>query len=177
MTVAAGTASLAQESLRVTLADATAFRALLSPAMTQAQALARIYLEGLPPPGSGHVHTKTELEALRPYAIIWTDPSNGLRMELDAIDSFASHGRLMVRIEQNAPSGLGSEPTSDANLQFRNSIGQIMDDVAALVAPRQAGYLAVTAIDLEEGIYWNHPKVEPAFGVYQGAVLAVEWSD
>lgn len=177
MTVPAGCLSLAQDALRTILADCTAFRELTSPAMDQAGALARIYQEGLPVPANGRTHTKTELTTYRPYAIIWTDPSRGFIATAEAASAdgtdFLDAGRLILEIERNATDDANDEPSSEDNLTWRNAVGKIIDDLKGLAG--QSSYLCIEAIEVEEGTYWNHPKLAKTHGVYQGVKLAIAW--
>jgi hypothetical protein len=172
MTTPAGSLSLAQDHLRTMLADAAAFRTWCS-AADQAAALAKIFHEGLPKPANGETHTRAELENYRPYAVIFTDDQNGFSRNLDAEGSFEASGRLKLRLYQTADDDAGDEPTSDANLRFKNAVGAILDDLCAAVAT--AGYLAFERIRVDAGPYWAHPKLVPDQGVWQGVEIGIDW--
>ncbi len=175
MTAPAGTISLAQQALKTTLADVTAFRTFAD-AGDQAAALARIHMEGLPKPGDGRQHTRTELETYRPYAVIFTDDPRGLIKTVDAHSGafdFAAAGRLKLRIFQDAVDQYDNGPTADANVVFKNHVGEIIDGLCGLAG--QGGYLAFERIALDEGPYWGHPKLAPSQGVWQGAEIGIEW--
>jgi len=175
MTTPAGCLSLAEENLRLTLADATAFRTWCG-AADQAAALARIYREGLPAPQHGDNYTAEELSLYRPYAVVFTLEQAGLTKTLDSISAhyeFAAQGRLKLRLYQNCPGGFNDQPTSDANIQWKNSIGQIIDGLCDLAG--QAGYLACSEIRVDAGPYWAHPKKVPVEGLWQGVELGIAW--
>ena len=123
MTTPSGSISLAQQNLKVSLADCTAFRTWCG-ASDQAAALARIHLEGLPDPPEGQqTYTAEQLRALRPYAIVNTKPAGGFSLALAAFGAHGDYdaaGKLEVQIFQNCPATLDNDPSSDANLQFAN---------------------------------------------------------
>ncbi len=145
--------------------------------MDQAAALASIYHEGLPKPADGSTHTKAELEALRPYAIIWTDPDGGYATQSDSAPSsaggFVSAGSLLVEIERNSTDGAEDEPTSAANLDWRNAVGKIIDDLCDLSGTES--YMILESITLDHGPYWNDRASAETHGIYQGVRLAVRW--
>jgi hypothetical protein len=176
MTSPAGPLSLAAEYFRTALADSTAARTWLD-ADNQAEALARIHHHGLPGPANGREYTLAELQTYRPYAVVFAAEQNGFRATLEAAgDGFEYQraGRLVARLYQNCPDALTDEPSSDANLQWSNTIGQIIEDL--LASSGKAGYLAFTALAVTAGPFWNHPKAAPAQGVWQGVELAVDWT-
>lgn len=176
MTEPAGCISLAQHYLRQMLADTAAVRTWLD-VDNQAAALLKIHHEGLPPPADNAAeHTRAELVGYRPYIVVFTGEDNGLTLSHDAggpAFEYAESGRLTVRLYQNCPDGHGSEPSSDANLQFKNSVGLIIDGLAAKSGG--AGYLAIERLTLSDGPYWGHPDLAPSQGIWQGADLAIEW--
>ena len=136
---ASGPLSTADDRLIQTLADAAAFRTWCS-AADQAEALARIHQDGLPSPAA-ETYTPAELNTYRPFAICWTEPDGGFRVEKDAVGGavweYRDGGRMAAYLEQQAPD---LEPGPLART-VKNSIGDIIDDVLALAG--QAGYLAV----------------------------------
>ena len=176
MTEPAGCLSLAESYLKTMLANVPAFQTWAG-AADVAAALLKIHLEGLPKPADGaDSHTRAELEAYRPYAVIWMAEDNGLTLEHDATGAlfgFTDSGRLMLRLEQDCPDGVGDQPSSDANLQFKNSIGLIVDGLCALAGT--AGYLAFERISVFDGPYWAHPDAVPGHGIFQGVELLFEW--
>ncbi len=171
MTSPAGCLSLAQEYLRATLAASSNWQAAVG-AQDADGALGRIYHEGLPAPSDRKAYTLQELMGLRPYAVVWTAEESGFTRSYESSDSFDDSGQLRIRIERNSPDNLNDEPTSDANVQFRNLIGQIIDDLCDLRGG--AGYLAFLTITLQE---WHRsdPVDAETWGVTQGALILVEW--
>lgn len=176
MTEPAGCLSLAEQYLKVMLANVTAFRTWTE-TESEEEALAKIHLEGLPKPAADKdCHTRAELEAYRPYAVVFTGEDNGLTKWHDATGAlfeFVESGRLMLRLEQDCPDGVGDQPSSDANLQFKNTVGLIIDGLCALAGT--AGYLAFERITVADGPYWSHPDAVPGQGLFQGCELLAEW--
>ena len=173
----AGCLSLAQEALRVMLSKCPHFQGLTDPAMTEEQALAAIYHEGLPKPADGVHHTLAELVGYRPFALVYFDPDRGFAAQEEAVSAdgfdFVVVGRMFIELERNATDEANDEPSSEDNLTWRNAVGQIIDDLRALAG--QTGYLCVTRIELVEGISWNHPALAKTHGVFQFAKLAMTY--
>lgn len=176
MTTPTDSYTLAQDYLRTMLADCPAVRTWMD-VSTQAAALLRIHHEGLPAPAGGaDEHTAAELVAHRPYIILWTDEERGYTLTLDGAgghDEFSDSGRLKLRLVQNAPDTVGDEPTSEANHTWRQTIGQILDDLCDLSG--LAGYLSFRGISVEYGPFWSHPKVAATQGVWQAVEIAITW--
>lgn len=171
MTSPAGCLSLAQEYLRATLAASSTWQTECK-AGDAGQAAKRIYHEGLPAPSNRQAYTLLELQSLRPYAVIWTAEQAGFARSYESSDSFDEGGQLQIRIERNSPDNLNDEPTSDANVVFRNLIGEVIDDLCDLQGG--AGYLAFRRVALQEW-YRSDPVDAETWGVTQGALLLVEW--
>jgi len=168
----AGCLALAKDTLKATLGDCASFRTWVGASGddVQAQALNRIHKDDLPPPEDSNVYTLAELQALRPFAIIYT--AGGFRKEYDASPAeFENTGTLAVLLEQDVPERIKNDPAAIAD-EFETVIGQIMDDLCALVD--QAGYLTITAINLPEEWVRSDPKSEPDFGDAAMAMLFVE---
>ena len=168
----AGPISLAESVLRTTLADCTHFRSWVG-AANQAQALDRIYLDGLPPPANNaDSHTLSELQALRPFAVIYTEEQRGWRTRQNAAGTrhwFIHSGSLTVRFEQDSPSDALDDP-GELDRRFRNTIGQIVsteDDAnpGLLELAGTPGYLAITGIEASGPFRSDDdqvPDVEPS---------------
>lgn len=174
-TAAANSISLAQENLRLSLAACAAVQTWMG-VLTAELAAAKIYHHGLPEPDDGHVYTREELEDLRPYIVVFTAERQGFQLDLAAMDDgfqFAAQGKLRARLYQNCPNGYDDQPTSDANMQFTNTLGAILDGLAGLAG--SGGYFAPHLIRLEDGPFWPHPKAVPDEGLWQGAELYFEW--
>ncbi len=175
-----GSISLAQENLRQTLSNVSAWQALCGAPddpLDQAAALAKIYHEGLPKPADDKpVHSREELIALRPYAVVFLPEGSGFRRIQDAISDsfeFQSMGAMRLRLYRNCPESFDSEPSGEANLDWKNVIGNIIDGLCALAG--QADYLAFDQIGIVAGPYWGHPQDVPTLGVWQGVELELTW--
>ena len=176
MTAASGPISIAQEALRTTLAACSAFRTWVS-ADDATAALKRIHHFTLPTPaaGEGGEYELLELKALRPYAVCFTAARQGFRYGLAAVGNgfeFRGSGRLELRLVQNAPHGI-LEPTAEADLLFRNTIGDILDDMCELAGT--GGYLAFNNIAIEDGPYWPGAAQRTAQGLWQAVELSLDW--
>src|SRR3989304_17006 len=113
------------EVFRNTLADSGAFRTWVN-APTRAEALERIYYEGYPPPGDGVAHILEELLHLRPCAIVWLEPLEGVRGEKGSSGSgdanFAHSGAVMVKLIQDIDPAIAADP-GEISRRFCNTAG------------------------------------------------------
>jgi len=178
MTAAAGCISLAEEALRKTLAESATFQGLVG-AADATEALDSIYVDGLPAPASGDVHTLAELESLRPYAVIFTAERNGLTRIAEAGGNqlyFNQSGKLSLRLIRDCPDGYGDAPSSAANRTWRTLAGKIMDEVGELAAAaNDADMLAITNIALVEGPSWPSPNLAATQGLFQQIEFTVTY--
>lgn len=176
MTTPAGSLSLAQEYLRATVAASATFQALVG-ADSAAEAIERIYHNGLPKPANGQTHTKAELQAYRPYGVVYTTEKQGFSRSVESVSGhfdFAESGQLTLKLVRESPDSAGDDPTAAANLDWTNLIGQIIDEMCDLAG--LADYLAFHTISLVEGPYWpQHPKLIETQGLWQGVELLVQW--
>jgi len=177
MTAPAGCISLAQDYWRKTLAGSATLQVWAgvhtdpSPATA---VLERIHHEALPPPDSGGEYTLSELQSLRPYVIVWTEEESGFELnisDMDASQGFVESGSLRAELVQDVPSEIADDP-AEVDLQFRNTVGQILDDMAALAG--QAGYLAFTRI-VASGPHRAHPEHVTDMGDFQVYELLAFW--
>jgi len=166
--------SLAQEGLRVMLGDCATFRGLCG-ADDREEALSHLHHEGLPAPAEGSEHSKQELEAYRPYGVIYTDERNGFKRRRASTGSFASSGRLKLRLYRSCPEAYEDEPTSDANLDWKNLIGQIVAELCALAIAGGPEHLAFDDIAVDFGPYWSGPELAVTQGVWQAVELGIGW--
>lgn len=165
--------NLAVKFFRDMLADAPAFQTWTGTA-NQTAALARIHYEGLPDPSDGKKHTIAELTALRPYAIVYIRDQAGYSRSFISTSTFSQTGTIVCTIEQTAPSGLGSDPSSDANKQWANTIGAIIDGLATLQASQVAEYLDLHVIRLvNRG--WVPQNKASSQGLFQRATLEIDF--
>ena len=174
MTTPVGCISLAENHLKTMLADSTEFRTWVE-AIDQASALDDIYIEALPAPADKRVHTLVELTALRPYAIIWTDPEDGFSMSHVATSStfdFSEAGVLMMRFIDDVLPSIETDPAEIA-LRFKNHIGLILDDFKSLAG--LGTYLAIDRVGIDLGPYRSDEDDQGTQGDYVGVDLRVEW--
>jgi hypothetical protein len=172
---AAGCISLAEEYLRTTLADCAAFRVFVG-AAGPSQARERIHLDTLPAPdGGADEHPLSELQELRPFAIVYTAEVDGLRATADAVSDareFHYGGRLGIHLERDVPPEIAGDP-QEVSRTFKNAVGQIIDGLAALAGT--AGYLDSQTISLSAGPLRAHPDNYPTEGDHQWAIVEIEW--
>ncbi|GAG46888.1 unnamed protein product [marine sediment metagenome] len=148
MTDPAGPLSLTKQAAKVTLADSATFRTLVG-AANQAEALAHIYTDALPPPAAGREHTLAELEAYRPFALLSIDPEgDGASATADAVGTgreYSWGGRIRLEIEQDIADDDAADPAEIA-LKCENTLGAIVAEMLELagVAP----YLSITSVSV-----------------------------
>lgn len=174
MTAPAGSIMLAQDNAKNTLADVPAFQTWAG-AADQAEALARIYHDGLPPPADRESYTKAELELYRPCALIWTDQDGGFSTEAvstsgNVFDATA-FGKIMISIEENVPADIAHD-LAEIDIRFKNSVGLIMDGLWDLFGG--AGYLACLKMDMD-GPQRVQPDNEHDQGDWMIAILTLTW--
>lgn len=69
-----------------------------------AAALSHIYRDFLPEPADKNEHTLAELQAMRPFAMVWQSESNGWHARRNAATScFKISGMIVVRFEWDVP--------------------------------------------------------------------------
>lgn len=116
-----------QQLLAKTLADCAEFRNLVG-ATTHAEAFARIWHESLPPPAGGaRKYTLAELEAYRPYALVFTRDPDG--MAVDRVGSpngpWSDRGAVWIRLVLDVPDGMDEYPVLLDHL-VKQLVGRIM---------------------------------------------------
>jgi hypothetical protein len=167
-----GVLSEAEDLLATTLADCTEFRTLVDED-EQPAVLANIYNDVLPEPAGG-TYTLAELQALRPYALLWTSPDNGYRSRADSAgdgNDFVEGGEIILKLERAVTDG-ESVSQAQSDRDWNDIVGSIirqMHDLAGL-----SGYLNIVAIrqlvcGRSEQAMWKN------YGHVQTTVLAVEW--
>ncbi len=177
MTTAATNAlALAQNHLRVSLADCATFRAWVGATGDDAQQQARdrIHDEGLPEPPLGVVYSLEEIQALRPHAIIST---LSFRSEHDSSGSgfgFAHSGILVLRLEQDVPTDIAND-MAEIGRRFTNLVGAIWDELEALSGG--GGYLAIESIDMGEPFGRSAEQDAESIGDFVRVELTITWSE
>lgn len=177
MTTPSGSMNLSVKYFRDMLAASPAFQTWTgTPDSTGA--LERIYYEGLPAPANSIRYTRGELEDYRPYALVYIADEGGFTRDILATTSFDEAGIVVLTLEQTAPTNLGDDPSSDANIQWSNSIGEIVDGLATLRAAMTNAvtdqYLAFDRLRLmARG--WASKDQQVAQGLFQRAIIAVDF--
>jgi len=170
MTEPAGRLMLAQNYLKATLAASATFQTWVE-AEDATEALGSIHHDGLPDPTDPDKgYTAAELTALRPYALIWTQEQAGFSLARTAYETWQESGRLKLLLIQDVPAAIATD-IAEADLRWKNTIGQIIDDLAALAGG--AGYLAIARIDLDDGPFRLVPDKQPEQGDAQGVELGI----
>lgn len=163
---AQGNYALRELHLAAGLADCPAFQALcgVSGDTAAAGAASRIHFKRvLPLPANGDEYSLAEIQALRPYAVIWTQDS---AVDWDASPGVGGHHRagLRIRLCRNVPDELTEQ---QVDMSWDNIVGLILDQL--LLRSGRAGFLAASyAID-PEGWYRSHPNDWVSEGDYQMA--------
>jgi hypothetical protein len=177
MTAAAGTVSLAQDYLATMLADCPTWRTWVG-ADDRPKALGHIYIEELPPPPNrGAEYAGNQLVALRPFALISTDETDGLERARVGVNddggySFDERGRLRILIEDNVAEA-DADDAAAADRTFKNALGQVLDELCGLAG--KAGYVALTRVRLAFGPVRAAEELVAEQGDHIWAVLALEW--
>lgn len=127
MTDPAGSVSKAQENLRGSLADSTAFRTWVgaSGPSAQQQALNRIHHESLPPRTTGEAYGLVELQGMRPFCLLSTIRFH--KRKIAAFD-FGEEGTLALHFEEDVAVEIVSNE-GEIGRRIMNSVGQILDDI------------------------------------------------
>jgi len=177
LTAASGPIALAETYLAAQLANAAAFRTWAG-AADVAAALARIDYHAIDAPADGNTHTKAELQTARPFAVIYTAPSSGYSLRMDAVSDdyeFLDGGSIIIQLEQDVPEALQAN-TADNNAEIMrrmlNSLGNILADVAAQSG--QAGRLNIMGLEVEALARSEGDEIE-AEGDYLMAIIRVDW--
>lgn len=169
VTPAAGVFSLAQELLRVSIADSATFRTLVD-ADTQAKALERIHLDELPPAKSKKGYEKKELQQYRPYVILWAGGYRGQHSATGSAYEYERSGAFKVQFVLDIDQEV-SHNGGEVGRRFMNTVIQIVEDMLALSG--QAGYLAIEDFDIAEA--WTRTAEEQLETEGDAATIEVEF--
>ena len=163
-----------QNLLRTTLAASSTFQSLVGAGNANA-ALARIYHDAWPKPASGQPsHSLAEITAIRPAAIVYTDPDDGFVTERDAMgDDLCWHqqGTVHAIIFRNVPDADKDNP-SKVDTDFRVVIGGILADLIA--TSETAGYLACRRLTVD-GPHRTAVEDLNAIGDAQAYDIRIDW--
>lgn len=164
----------AQNIARATLAACAAFQSLVD-AADATEALARIYHDAFPSPQSQRAeHTRAELTALRPCAVVYTEDNQGWVVERDAAgneDCWNASGIVHLVIFRNVPEADEFLP-SKVDTDFRTIIGNIAGEIIGL--SETAPYLAANRIVMSGPNRTPFTELKD-IGDAQQAELLVSW--
>lgn len=167
----------AQDILKTTLANSAAFQVFVD-ADDATEAAQRIYHDAVPLPAA-QSYTLDELNELRPYALLFTDPSGGFRSDKVAMgdssgDCWNSSGTLIMYLVRTVPAASegATNPLSDVDTSFRTIIGNVLADLAEM--SETAGMLASRSF-LVDGPYRNDPVKQKNEGDEQMAIVTIRW--
>jgi hypothetical protein len=169
-----GSIGIAQGALRDMLADSPAFRAWTG-ALDHPAAKARVYEEGLPPPADPkHGYSLEEWAAYRPYAVLWTDRSQGLQFRRSSSTGFSDSGRLVLYLQQHTPVEVAAD-TAECERRWIRTLDRILGDLIAMAGESGIrSYLDIRQITLEE-VYQNDPEQKATEGEFQTAIISISW--
>lgn len=167
--------------LATTLANCHALQTWGGNDWTAAEALARIYHHALPVPAGGLEHTLAELQAYRPFVLIWTEQGDGLEIVRDTAGpdwAPQSRGHLVACLEQSTPADLVNDPSA-AERDFESMIGRLMgsgnpDQPGLYELSGRPQYLPITRIAYR-GIARTANEDVTEIGDAQRAWLDIHW--
>lgn len=140
---------------------------------------AAVYHHHLPEPANKISHTKTELAALRPFIMLWTNDRDGITWTRDTAGPdacAASDGELVIRFERNTPANMSP---SLAARDFENLIGRLAKGTAAapglIDLAGDPQYLPLVELRLVEHSRTLPEKIND-IGDAQRAYLLATWS-
>lgn len=164
----------AQNIARATLAACAAFQTLVE-AIDATEALEHIYHDAFPSPESERAeHTRAELTALRPCAVIYTEDNQGWVVSRDAMgneDCWNARGIIHVLLYRNVPEADEFNP-SKVDTDFRTVIGDIAEGIIGL--SETAPYLAARKLTVS-GPTRTPLKELKDIGDAQAAEILIEW--
>lgn len=167
-TAASKCLSLSAENMRKTLANSATFQTLVGAASATA-ALDSIYRWALPKPTSGQQYTLSEIQGLRPYAII---SRRGYAAKPKGAGAYGESGTFEVELVRDIPEFLWDD-AAEILMTWENTVGGIIDDLKALAGTE--GNLIIGDITTDDGPWRNHPGEWPTKGRIQGESIIVDW--
>lgn len=183
MDAASGPIAKAKQNFRSMLSRCTALQEIDGASFTAAELLERIYLDGLPPPANNaDTHTRSELEQLRPFAIVWMPSNRGFVTRHSANggpQSFDPSGVLAADIYRTVPEDEQGDPAA-ADRSFENALGLIIQSLdnaepgLAELSAKDENTLQLGSIMLEDVARCSADEI-PAAGDYQVARIVVTW--
>lgn len=131
----------AKNTFKVTLADCAVFRTWVDASGDdiQVQALNRIYKDAAPPPADGDKYTLAELQALRPFALLWTEPGFQKLQDASAMQC-SNDGAIRVGLEQDVPDRICTDFGAIAD-EFELFLETVINQMLDLSGGPGGGYL------------------------------------
>jgi hypothetical protein len=167
-----------QDCLRRMISRCVALQSWSGNTFTEAQLLDRVYLDAIPEPAVGSVHTLEELQALRPFVLVGINSESPIRIQRDAMgggSSFTPSGSLVMMIEQ-ATEG-------DTEAEIDRNFATKLESFLFSGNPSQPGLIdqldAADSIAIQEihgeGIFRVQPEDEVSKGSAQRAYFRIDW--
>lgn len=139
-----------------------------------------IHFDGLPPADPGPDHSLSELNALRPFALIWAEQSGGLRLRSATAGNCCPlpSGVIVVQLEIPVPDALADDPTALAQ-DLAQKLGRIMRtadpaEPGMFELSGLSGYLPLNEIQLF-GYVRSDTKAAAELGDFVVAELQLTW--
>lgn len=169
-TAAAGSLSLAQYNLRVAVSKSSTFKTWTGET-TDADALARVYDEALPPPETGTEYDVDDLAELKPYALVCTQSFKRAADSMTDGPYANASGVLALMLVQDVASG--DTDLGEISRKFQNVIGGIIDDLWTY--SQTAGAFVPKTIAMNQPWYRSSNEDMPGMGDELGVILLIEW--
>lgn len=182
METAAGPIALSKSLLRTMISKCSALQSWDGFTFTEAELLERVYLDALPaPPDFKPEYTREQMEALRPFVLVYMPPIGGFGMNANSAGSVcgaSAFGSFIVELHRNVKPDEAADPGA-VDRSFENTIGQFVSTNAMNMPglwqlSRYQTYLELRAVELLE-VYRAHPDDVPSKGDFQIATLLVQW--
>jgi hypothetical protein len=161
------------EKFRTMLGDAPEFQTWTD-TPDAARALLRIHYEKPPPPKNKESYTHEELEAMRPFAVVYTADTGGFLWTLDSVDTIQQEGTIILELEQTAKESSGSDPDAEALMDWSNAIGLIAESLRDLRVGLSSEHLMFIRMRLMwRG--WATKDQAVTQGLFQRAIIAIDF--
>lgn len=142
------------ETLRTTLSKCTAWRTWQGNSWSEAQALARIYIDALPAPaGEAVQHTLEELESYRPYIVLSDGGEGGFSVvRVGNGGGFAQRGVIVAEVNESVDEDIAQDH-AEVRKRFRVSLGNLVRSDSA-ASPGLAELCETPGC-----LYWNRANI------------------
>jgi hypothetical protein len=149
----------AAEAMKSLIAASSTFQTMVG-AASAAAAKASIYLGAYTPAGA----------IARPFALVSSVSAD--RFSKTGLSGWVENGSFKILIERDIAAGYQPDDRqNDAELEFRNLIGKLLEEIADLSC--QPGYLVLRSIEITDGPYRYESKTgQPEV---MGCWMAAEW--